>query len=279
MAHDPLAGQHLRQAIPRIAARQELDGLTQAEEVVSVLNCFVPDDEASSQLQSLISDLIFRYLIAAAKRIHKDCEGRNFDSKLDDFLKSKTRLTGDNVSAFRKPLKAAVLASCQKRPKRSVRKRYLAQQKHLPCYLCGKAIDETDEKLDHVWPLSAGGGNGNNIRRAHAACEEASADIAVCGDAAVGRFAFKNKMPHLLSEHPEKGQWWPRTLESSRDFFTYADDVRAAQMRIAILRRQNFSCYECETEIVSTGAGALQKKEADEPWWFPNTIFVCNNCK
>ncbi len=278
MAHDPDAGKNLRLAIPKYASNEFLDGFDQTGEVVAVLNCFIPDETSSSTLQSILTDCVYRYLLATGKSIHSKCEGKNFEGRLDDFLRSKTRLTGKNLTNFRDILRAAVLATMQTRPDKKKRRNILSKQVDNRCYICGREIDKGQEKLDHVWPLNAGGGNGTNLRKAHAVCEETTRDLAVCGDAPLGRFAFSKNLPRHLSNPPNDGHWWPRTLSEVEDFIAYADDLRATQLRFAILRRQDFKCLRCEKEIREIGEGVLSKREKEEPWWFPNTEFICNPC-
>ncbi|MFN7840271.1 MAG: hypothetical protein ACK5ZC_11350 [Pirellulaceae bacterium] len=278
MAHDPDAGKNLRSAIPKYALNEFVEEFAQTAEVVAVLNCFIPEETSSSVLQSVITDCVFRYLLATGKSIYFECEGKNFEGKLDGFLKSKTRLTGKNLTNFRDILRAAVLATMQDRPDKKRRKSILAKQSANPCYICGRAIDAGQEKLDHVWPLNAGGGCGSNLMRAHRVCEETTRDLAVCGDTPIGRFAFAKNLPRHLSEPPNDGHWWPRTLSNDEEFFSYADDLRATQLRFAVLRRQDFKCVRCKKEIREVGEGRLSKREDEEPWWFPNTEFLCNTC-
>ena len=47
-----------------------------------------------------------------------------------------------------------------------------SKQKDKNCYLCSKPLTDETSILDHVWPRSAGGGNGkSNLRVAHESCE------------------------------------------------------------------------------------------------------------
>ena len=279
MSYDPNAGSKLRKAIEDYASRQDLAGVRQASELDAVLACFVPDQEAATQLQSLVVDCVFRYLFAAARQIYKATEGRapSFDEELDRFLKRKTRLTGDNVTRFRRYLKQAVLTSHARRPKSELRNRLLAKQRNRYCYICGIEIQPpNNEKLDHVWPYSAGGGTGrDNLLRAHPECEAAKADLALSGDAAVGRFAFAN-LPQKLEDRADP--WWPRKIGTDEEFLELFDDIRAAQLRVALLRRQDFRCHRCNAQLSEAGEATLERKNDDEPWWFPNTIVVCSTC-
>ena len=277
MTHDPQAGKKLRDAIARFVPRQSRGTTLYESKIDALLDCFAPDSDSCQQIQSLVEDMLFRYLLAAAKMIKANSTDSTCDEELDRFIKRKTQLTDNHVRAFRQLLKNAVATSTQERPKSSTKERILRKQRRYFCYLCGEPVEESEEKLDHQWPLSAGGGNGNNLRRAHRTCEEARSDLAVAGDAAIGRFAFPSNLPNML-QNPE-GNWWPRTLESDSDFFSFTDDVRAAQLRFAVLRRQDFKCYQCEGLISEVGGGSLMRRETDEPWWFPNTIFVCNICQ
>jgi len=279
MSSDPEAGKKLREAIVDYAQRQDPSSLSQTSPFDAVLECFVPDQESADQLRSLMVDCVFRYLFSAARLIHEYTEGRDdlFNERLEHFLKRKTRLSGDHVSHFRRYLKQAVLTSLAARPKNEVRTRLLAKQRNNYCYICGATIHPPEsERLDHVWPVSAGGGAGKtNLLRAHAECEAAKGDLAVSGDAAVGRFAF-TRLPQKLEQPP--APWWPRKIGTHEEFTEYSDDIRAAQLRVALLRRQDFKCFQCDAELREVGEATLQRRDTEEPWWFPNTIVVCNVC-
>jgi len=279
MSSDPEAGSKLRKAIEEYALKEDFSGFAQKSDVDAVLACFLPDPGQADQLRSVIVDGVFRYLFATASQIFDRVEGDDdlFNQALDQFLHRKTRLTGGNVAHFRRYLKQAVLTSRMERPKSEVRERLLRKQRNSYCYLCGTPIGpHEDERLDHVWPVSAGGGTGKaNLLRAHAQCEAAKADLAVVGDAAVGRFAFTT-LPRQLEHRSET--WWPREIATSEQFNRYVDDYRAAQLRVALLRRQDFRCYHCRTELREAGEVTLERKDSEEPWWFPNTIAVCTRC-
>ena len=276
MTHDPLAGEKLRDAISRLTPSKSQTNSVYESNVDSLLDCFAPDAESCTQIQALVEDLLFRYLLAAAKMIKNNSTDNTFDNELDKFIRRKTQVTDDRVRSFRLVLKRAVLASTQERPKHETRSRILRKQRNNYCYLCGEEILESEEKLDHKWPLSAGGGNGKNLKRAHKQCEVAKGDLAVSGDAAVGRFAFAKNLPDRLSDIGD--DWWPGKAETDEEFLSFVDDVRATQLRFAVLKRQDFACHQCSGLISQVGGGSLVKREADEPWWFPNTIFVCNIC-
>ncbi len=280
MTHDPDAGRKMRDAIEEYASRQEASAVGQASHLDAVLACFVPDHDSAMQLQKLVVDSVFRYLFAAGRQLYDSTGGNDalFDNALEHFLKLKTRLTGDSVRHFRRYVKQAVLTSLGPRPKREVRERMMRKQENKKCYICGATfVSARDGILDHVWPHSAGGGTGkSNLRRAHEECEAAKADLALCADASVGRFAFIN-LPRQLQDRAEP--WWPRTIDSSDSFRTFADGIRASQMRIALLRRQDFKCYRCFIDLSDAGEAIVERRNDDEPWWFPNTIIVCITCR
>lgn len=276
MTHDPQAGKKFRDAISRFLPQKSGTVSLYESKVDTLLDCFAPDAESCFQIQSLVEDMLFRYLLASAKMIKANSTEQSFDAELDRFIKRKTQLAGDRVLEFRRLLKNAVLTTTQDRPKSSTKTRILKKQRNNLCYLCGEPIEESEEKLDHQWPLSAGGGNGSNLQRAHRRCEEAKSDLAVSGDAAVGRFAFSNNLPDRLKF--AGGDWWPYEIESDEQFLSFADDIRATQLRFAVLRRQDFTCHQCKGLISKVGGGSLVRRETDEPWWYPNTIFVCSFC-
>jgi 5-methylcytosine-specific restriction endonuclease McrA len=279
MSSDPEAGRKLRNAIEDYAQRQDLTGASQASDLEAVLACFVPEPDAADELRSLVVDCVFRYLFASAKQIYEETEGNDnlLDTELENFLKRKTRLTGDNVGHFRRYLKQAILTSKAKRPKSEVRTRLLSKQRNRYCYICGtEIVPPAIERLDHVWPYSAGGGTSKgNLLRAHPECESAKADLAVPGDAAIGRFAFTS-LPQKLEDRADP--WWPRSIGTDEEFLELSDDIRAAQLRIALLHRQGFKCHRCDTALSEAGEAVLERKNCDEPWWFPNTVVVCSTC-
>lgn len=279
MSHDPEAGRKLRTAIEEYSQRQDLSRFTQPTALDAVLACFVPEEATANQIRSLTIDLVFRYLFAAARNIYDEVQGNAdlFNQHLEHYLKRRTRLTPDNVLYFQKHLKQAVLTSVAERPKNEVRDKLLRKQRDKHCYICGTAIQGTDdERLDHVWPHSAGGGTGrSNLLRAHAECEAAKGDLATPGDAPVGRFAY-HTLPRRLATRCER--WWPHTIDTDDAFHKYVDDLRSAQLRVAVLRRQDFKCYLCEGDLRDGGEATLSRRDNDEPWWFPNTIAVCGKC-
>lgn len=278
MSSDPEAGRKLREAVERYATRE---GVTRRTPSVldAVLYCFVPDDQAVEALQSLLIDLVFRYLFAAASA-RFDESGRldaQFERLLDDFLARYTRLTDQNRDNFRRILKQAVLTSHAPRPKSEVRDRYLQKRRRYRCYLCGEDVSEEDERLDHVWPCSAGGGTGqSNLWRSHTPCQAVKQDLAVPADAPLGRFAFGGPLPRYLTSGPDP--WWERTITTEQEFVTFLDDVRAAVCRVALVIRQRGRCAECATEFRSTNGTNLRRLESDLPWWLPNTVVVCDRC-
>lgn len=287
MSHDADAGRKLRESLSDYAKKEFADQhwLPQTQ---AVLDCFVPDEESARIVAGIVEDCIFRYLLAAGQMMFDDCGGHSdtLDDLLDMFLKRKTRLTGRNVTHFRQVLKRAILTKNSDRPKNEVITRIRKKQNRFYCYICGNAILSNDkaigephtenEHMDHVWPHSAGGGSSNdNLRRAHPECDSIKADIAVCGDTALARFAFTH-LTDALSCRPR--QWWPHTLETAADFNSLTDAIRAAQLRIAILRRQDFSCSRCGNEFRERGEVILRRRNDDEPWWFPNTHAICSVC-
>src|SRR5205823_4568000 len=123
------------------------------------------------------------------------------DERLDRFLARYTRLTGVTLTNFRKRLKQAVLTADAERPKSERKERILLKQQHHFCYLCGERVRDGDEHLDHVWPQNAGGGtSGDNLQKTHAACQVLKHDLAVPGDAAMGRFAYHGGLPRQLTD-------------------------------------------------------------------------------
>jgi hypothetical protein len=105
-----------------------------------VLHIFVPDENVRRSLESLLIDMVFRYLFVAASARHTQAVGNSarFDQLLGEFLTRHTRLAEEKRDNFLKILKQAVLTSKGERPKSEVRDRLLAKQRHLACYLCGE---------------------------------------------------------------------------------------------------------------------------------------------
>jgi hypothetical protein len=241
--------------------------------------CFVPDDKASEQIESFLIDLVFRYLFAAASMRFQQAEGDPdvLDGLLDHFLKRYTRLAEQNLANFRRVLKQAVLTANSPPPKSERRDRLLEKQGRFHCYLCGLTIEEGEDELDHRWPRSAGGGTGkSNLFRAHAACQVLKHDLAVPGDAAVGRFAFGGKLPRLLQERA--GPLWEEPASNEAAFTALMDDIRSATLRVALVLRQDGRCFRCEADFREAGAARLVRLEEEHPWWMPNTVVCCEAC-
>ena len=212
MTSDPRSGHKLRLSIDDLAQKYSQDRIGKG---AAILNAFLTDETAAEIVQDLIGDVIFRYLLASAVQIRSESSSVSFGDSLDKFILKKTRLTGDLAKRLRQNLKQAVLASEEKRPKTERKNRLKEKQKNKNCYLCSGSMDE-EPILDHVWPRSAGGGNGkSNLRTAHAFCEAVKADLAVCGDAPIGRFAF-NALPRTLSG--TQMSWWPSKVNDDNEF-------------------------------------------------------------
>jgi 5-methylcytosine-specific restriction endonuclease McrA len=272
MTSDPKAGQKLRVSIDLLAKEYSQ---VRAGKGAAIVDTFLPDETAAELVQDLIGDVVFRFLLLSALKIRSEVGEVNFDDSLEKFILNKTRLTGDLARRLRQNLKQAVLATEEERPKSERKARLKEKQKHKKCYLCSGTI-EGESVLDHVWPRSAGGGNGkSNLHTAHASCEAVKADIAVCGDAPVGRFAF-NELPRSLAGHPMT--WWPSTVKDDREFKSLVDDIRGSQLKIAILSRQQFQCHSCKTSFSDTGDCRIIRRNEDEPWWFANVVAICDSC-
>lgn len=277
MSSDPEAGRKLREAVERYALKQA--GTSFRKTIDAVLHCFVTDERAVGALHGIVIDMVFRYLFAAASACHDraEAEGLEFDDLLDEFLSGHTHLTENNAENFRKILKAAVLTSKADRPKSEVRRRLLEKQRRHRCYLCAEEILSDEERLDHVWPQSAGGGTGqSNLWRTHAVCQAAKHDLAVPADAPVGRFAYSGNLPRCLHERAEG--WWGRSINDEQAFVTLLDDIRASAWRIALVLRQGGKCHECGGDFREIQGTNLRRLEQGLPWWFPNAVIVCDAC-
>ena len=273
MTADPQSGRKLRSSIDKLALEYSD---TNSGLVAALVDTFLTDEDSAAIVQNIIGDIVFRFLLASAKKIRSECTASNFDDELDRFIVRKTRLSGAMAINLRKYLKLAVLASEEERPKSERKDRIKKKQKLKNCYLCSKAIDD-ELVLDHVWPRSAGGGNGkSNLRIAHASCEAVKADIALSGDVAVGRFAFVS-LPRTLGDDRQES-WWPINVASDDDFRSLLDDIRGTQMKIALLGRQAFRCFRCEKPFQDSESCTVAKRNHDEPWWFPNVVALCDNC-
>jgi 5-methylcytosine-specific restriction endonuclease McrA len=277
VASDPEAGRKLRAAIERYA--EEQTNLRSMHPLDAVLECFVPEEVAQREVRSLLIDLVFRYLMAAARMQIEDAaeHGASVDDHLDRFLNRHTRLTGQTSVNFRRILKQAVLTAKAERPKTERRDRLAQKQQHYFCYLCGRPITDDDEQLDHLWPHSAGGGTSReNLLRAHAACQILKQDIAMPGDAAVGRFAYHRHLPRQLAAPALRH--WEEPASSIDDFVRLLDDVRASGLRVALILRQRGKCHFCQAEFRTAGPLKLVRLERDLPWWPPNTVASCEPC-
>lgn len=279
MSSDPEAGRKLRLAIEEYAKKQIASSREVRTSLDAVLQCFVPGIEEERQLHSLVIDLVFRYVLAAASKAYQDAEddGPQFDDALRVFLTKRTRLTEQHRDNFQRILKQAVLTSRAESPKSEVRNRLLRKQISNNCYLCGKGIDASDESLDHVWPQSAGGGTGkSNLFRIHAACGTLKGDLAVPGDAPMGRFAYGSNVPRQFSGTPEIP--WGRTLANPQQVVTFLDDIRGATLRLAMIIRQDSKCAECKRDFRQASGTNVRKVEDELPWWFLNAQIVCDDC-
>src|SRR5262249_22631449 len=142
----------------------------------------------------------------------------------------------------------------------------------------GEDVPEADERLDHVWPYTAGGGTGqSNLRRSHTPCQAVKQDLAVTADAPIGRFVYGGHLPRSLRD--ETDPWGGRTIKTEQEFVTFMDDVRAAVCRVALVMRQEGKCSECGKEFRSVQGTNLRRIEDDLPWWLPNTVVVCDACE
>jgi 5-methylcytosine-specific restriction endonuclease McrA len=270
---DPKAGQKLRASIDSLATEYSR---TTAGKGAALVDAFLPDEMAAEMIQDIMGDVIFRFLLASATYIRSISSSESFDASLDRFILKKTRLTGDLAKRLRQNLKQAVFASEEERPKNERRSRMKNKQQSRNCYLCSGAIDD-DAILDHVWPRSAGGGNGkSNLRIAHAFCEAVKADFAVSGDAPIGRFAFQS-LPRTLMD--EKPKWWPLSISTDIEFRSLLDDVRGSQLKLAVLSRQEFQCHKCGKPFFNSKAISVVRRNHDEPWWFANVVAVCEECE
>lgn len=272
MTSDPKSGQKLRTAVDTLSLKYAEEGTSN---VAAVIDTFLVDEVAADIVQSIVSDAVFRFLLASALQIRRESVSLNFDDALERFVLQKTRLTGDLAKSLRQNLKQAVLASEEERPKTERKNRIKDKQKSKNCYLCSSPINE-ESVLDHVWPRSAGGGNGkSNLRLAHPFCEAIKADLAVFGDAPVGRFAF-TKLPRTLAG--AQMHWWPSRVENAEDFQSLIDDIRGSQLKIAILGRQNFECDSCDKHFADSIECSIVRRDPTEPWWFANVIAICDEC-
>jgi hypothetical protein len=248
VSSDPEAGRKLREAVVEAAEREV--GSRRLSALDAVLYCFVPDDEAVEQVRSFLVDLVFRFLFAAAAMRFQQAEGDPdvFDQLVDQFLTRYTRLTEQNLANFRRVLKQAILTANAPRPKSERRDRLLDKQARYNCYLCGGPIEEGEDQLDHRWPRSAGGGTGkSNLFRAHAACQLLKHDLAVPGDAPVGRFAFGGNLPRFLRD--QAGPLWTAPVADETAFVALMDDLRSAALRVALILRQEGKCFLCQGEF------------------------------
>jgi len=272
MTSDPRAGKKLRSSIDTIAL--EYSSIKEGKGA-AIIDAFLPDDTSAEIVQDLIGDIVFRFLLASAKQIYTD-NPSTFDASLENFILKKTRLTGELAKRFRRVLKQAVLASEEERPKKERRDRIKDKQKHKNCYICSGPINE-EPVLDHVWPRSAGGGNGkSNLMTAHPFCEAVKGDLAVSGDTPVARFAF-NALPRTLDG--TQIAWWPSALDADHEFRSLVDDIRGSQLKIAVLGRQDFKCYECDKSFSESNKCSIKRRNTDEPWWFANVIVICDDCE
>lgn len=275
MSHDPEAGRKLRAAVEGSAAEQ-LTG-QKLSNLEAVLHCFVPDEESQAEVRALLIDLVFRYVLAAGRMHFAAGPEGEADERLDRFLTRYTRLTGETRTNFRRKLKQAILTATAERPKSERRDRILSKQQKYFCYLCGEPVREGDEQLDHVWPQNAGGGtSGGNLLKTHTACQVLKHDLAVPGDAAMGRFAYHGRPPRQLAE--KAIPHWGGPLPDEAGFTQLLDDVRASGLRVALLLQQGGMCHRCGKEFRSAGPTRLVRLEEDLPWWPPNTVLCCVSC-
>lgn len=275
MSNDADAGRKLRSAIEEYALKQS--SARNPKLLEAVLDCFVPDKECQLEIQSLLIDLVFRYIFAGGRLHYNLEEPENLDERLDKFLTLHTRLTDELRVGFRRRLKQAILTAEGERPKSERKDRLLDKQRHFYCYLCGERVTEAEEQVDHIWPHNAGGGtSGDNLRKAHTACEVLKHDLAVPGDASMGRFAYHAGLPRQIAERA-RSHWDEGGIDAS-SFTTLLDDIRASSLRVALILQQDGRCYYCKEEFRIAGPLELIRIEDDLPWWPPNTILSCIPC-
>ena len=145
VSHDPEAGRKLRAAVERYALDEA--GSPSRRTLEAVLDCFVLVEARREQLESLVVDIVFRFLLAAAISKYDESAGleSQFDRLLEDLLARHTRLTERRRENFGKILKQAVLTTRSDRPKSEVRDRHIEKQRKYNCYLCGESIDDGDD--------------------------------------------------------------------------------------------------------------------------------------
>src|SRR5206468_3305544 len=121
-----------------------------------------------------------------------------------------------------------------------------------------------------------GGTSGDNLQKTHAACQVLKHDLAVPGDAAMGRFAYHGGLPRQLTERARAH--WDEPAVDADTFTQLLDDVRASGLRVALILQQEGKCHLCKKEFRSVGPMHLMRLEEDLPWWPPNTVLCCVAC-
>lgn len=100
------------------------------------------------------------------------------------------------------------------RPKNAQYKRRQLWSKNPYCWICGRLMLKGDMTLDHVIPISKGGGNGNNLLLAHAKCNSrrgnADATVIVNWLEVFGPPTSEQLAPHTLLKKEKIG--WPENL-------------------------------------------------------------------
>lgn len=107
MTVDPHAGRKLRLLVDKLASEySSVEGSKSA----AIVDTFVTDETASKDVQDIVGDIVFRFLFAGAQQfvalLTTNSSSEAFDSALDHFISTKTRLTGDLAKRLRQNLVA-----------------------------------------------------------------------------------------------------------------------------------------------------------------------------
>lgn len=234
-----------------------------------MLRTFVPDPEQRRAITELVDGLVYRILLegaatALAQEPQKDAVTRYF--------REHTAVSEpERIERLRSAVETVEESRQRPRPKSKFSKIVRKRWKGKACYLCGESLDDGECRVDHRFPVSAGGANGNankNLAVAHVDCDVHKWDMAFPGDAPLLRMVFNNPPVGLETRCEVSSE---ASDEKRRDL------ERASAFRIAVVMQHEFQAvgHDGEPSPIRDGGGVqLMKIHDDQPWWFANSKVV-----
>ena len=234
-----------------------------------LLRTFVPDPDQRRAITKLVDGLVYRILLegaatALAQEPHEDAATRYFREHTAVSESSK-------IERLRSAVERVEESRQRPRPNTKLGKKVRKKWKGQACYLCGELLEDGDSRVDHRFPRSAGGANGNankNLAVAHAECDSHKWDMAFPGDAPLLRMVFNNPPMGLKARCEVSSE---ASDEKRRDL------ERASAFRIAVVMQHEFQAIGHDGDLSPIHDGGeiqLMKIYNDQPWWFANSKVV-----